>query len=177
MIHFKCTSLPAYQLHHFVNTKGYRRYECSSCSGVIPQHILEESVSLEQTPRDNEEYRERIKASEDENKLKTDENIKLRDDDNYLKRQLEIVEKRNEILRSDMYDKEVLIRIRHGNEVPATQSINTNSKENITTEEANGMKMKENNAICSFSPGSATMSRRNSKRHMVSLYNHGKGPM
>ena len=24
MIHYKCTRLPAYQLYHFVNTKGYR---------------------------------------------------------------------------------------------------------------------------------------------------------
>ena len=132
LIHFKCTSLPAYQIHHFVNTKSYRRYECSSCSGTIPPHIC---ASIEQIPVDNEEFRDRIKALENENKMNTDENITLRNDNNHLKRQLEIKEKCNEILRKAIHDKEEVGRINQGNEIPATPSRNINSQE--TTEESN----------------------------------------
>ena len=53
-------------------------------------------------------------------------------------------------LTKGLYDNKALIRIEHGNEVPARPSSNTNSKENITTGEANGMQMKENNIVCSL---------------------------
>ena len=30
-VHFKCSKLPAYQIHRFITTKNYRKYVCESC--------------------------------------------------------------------------------------------------------------------------------------------------
>ena len=40
-IHYRCSKLPAYQLHRFLTARNYRKFVCELCCGVIPMAIVE----------------------------------------------------------------------------------------------------------------------------------------
>ena len=52
-IHYKCSKLPAYQLHRFLTARNYRKFVCEFCCGHIPaeiaQNYIDTSESLDTT--------------------------------------------------------------------------------------------------------------------------------
>ena len=101
--------LPAYQLYHFITTKGYCKYGCSTCTGNVPDHVLKD-VDAYETSNNNKVFLrcKIISELEEENQLKTEEIIKI----SKVNRTLE---KRQEILRNAMQQKDTLVKINQDN--------------------------------------------------------------
>ena len=50
-VHFKCSKLPAYQIHRFLTAKNYRKYVCESCCGELPNEFAIKCSDMDVTSK------------------------------------------------------------------------------------------------------------------------------
>ena len=121
-IHYECTRLPAYQIHQF-KTKGYRKYICDSCTIGIPNEIKElcDNVatscvsshrSENKSCEDLQIYLKEIKNLEEENRA--------------MKKKIEELDKRQEVLRKVIKDQETTFKMKNESEDKKESQRDTN---------------------------------------------------
>lgn len=67
--HYTCTGLPAYQVHHFLSTKNYRKFVCVSCT-VVADHLKQ--IDPVQLPYDSNEVVHELEIKINEKQVELD---------------------------------------------------------------------------------------------------------
>ena len=106
-IHYEYTRLPEYQIHQF-KTKGYCKYKCDSCTIGIPNEIKELCDNVATGCVSS--HRSKNKSSEDlQIYLKEIKN--LEEENQAMKRKIDELDKRQEVLRKVIKDQETTFKM------------------------------------------------------------------
>ena len=91
LVHYRCTSLPAYQIEHFM-TRNYRKFVCTNCT-TVPEYIADIFSSDQDTNKmksdDIEELRATIERVTTEKEVLKESNLKLTKKVNEVRQELE----------------------------------------------------------------------------------------
>ena len=140
ILHYKCTKLPAYQLHRFLTARNYRKFVCGSCCGEIPNDFIEKCIDIEAEMNELRRLKVEVKSKgtliNSLEKAQTTSNGLISDKNTLIESQKDIIDSLRKIdeaeISSKLYDAQDAITQKNAiidglkNEIKELDKINSN---------------------------------------------------